>query len=127
MKKILLLVFATTLGATQAIADANNTITWEVFGLRLGGFFVDYLDLDVEIGNNYVHMYGAVDFTDGFSTPANGSCFFPGGNGFLFCNLKVGENSVVLSIDEDFDGTVESVDPDGFIEDDGFLTFAGIL
>ncbi|MEQ8956231.1 MAG: hypothetical protein RL120_19035 [Gammaproteobacteria bacterium] len=126
MKKLALLLIL-ALGTPQAMADARNTITWEVFGLRVGGAFVNFFDLDVEIGNNYVHMYGAVDFADGFSTPANGSCFFPSGEGFLFCNLNVGENAVVLSIDEDFDGTVESVDADGFLEDDGFLTFLGIL
>ncbi len=126
MKK-LMFILVLAIGAPQAIADASNTITWEVFGLRVGGAFVDYIDLDVEIGNNYVHMYGALDFNDGFSTPANGSCFFPSGNSFLFCNLSVGENSVVLSIDDDFHGTVESLDADGFFEDEGFLTFLGIL
>ena len=125
--KRLLFVFVIALSATQATADATNTVTWEAFGLSVGGVDVDFIDLDVEIGNNYVLLFGSIDFFDGFSTPATGSCFFPSGDLFLFCNLAVGENSIVLSINDDFDGTAESIDADGFVIDDGFLTFLGII
>ncbi len=125
--KRLLLVLIIALSTTRTYADVSNTITWEVFGLSMSGSLVDFIDVDVEIGNNYVLLYGAIDFRDGFSTPATGSCFFPSGSTLLYCNLTVGENSVVLSINDDFDGTVESLDADGFLIDEGFLSILGII
>ena len=123
MKRLLLVVIFTLI-TTRGYADTSNTVTWEVTGLRIGGDLVDFIEFDVQVGITYVLLFGAVDFNDGFSTPSIGSCFFPS-NALLFCNLTVGDESVVLTIQEDLDGSIETVDSFGSVIDDGFLLLAG--
>lgn len=100
MKK-LLFILVTLLGANQALADVDYTITWSVINYSdtASGQNFDYIDLDIQFGNRYVLVFGAISFKD--NTPSvnvNGTCRYPSDTEFitgeprntryiLFCDL----------------------------------------
>lgn len=114
MKK--LITFALLLMAPiGAYAQSDYSVTW----LISGADDVVAIQVDFDIGTNFISAHGAIDFDDGFSIPTTGTCFFSLDNG-IYCNFNISEGLTgILDIDATLDGAWSTIDVDGEITASG--------
>lgn len=99
--------------ASSAHAASDFSMSFTIIGgLQLtNGSYVS-LDLDGNLGNRYVSVFGAMQANDGLSSPATGSCFITGTGG-AFCNLQVDHLSITVDLDSTLNGLILVKDASG--------------
>ncbi len=118
---VMLLLFS-----NSASANADFSIIWDIGGLNIEGDTLIELALDIEVGIEFLNVYGVVTFQDEFSSPAVGSCFFTPDDG-VFCTVQVTNFSVVLDIDPNLNGLATILDSEGFTVDEGTIALNSVL
>lgn len=96
-------------------AQSDYSLTWEITG---AGDVVD-IQVDFDIGTNFISAHGAIDFDDGLSIPATGTCFFSLEGG-VFCNFNISEGLTgVLDLGDNLNGVWSTIDVLGEIMESG--------
>lgn len=122
MRKLLILL---VLSCSGAYAEPY-LIKWDVVGLEDEhvGFAesapVTSIELETELANEYIIVFGGIRNADGVVWPATGSCYviFQG----FYCELAVRQVTYILTLNERLDGEVNVVDSQGFLIDSGAVS-----
>lgn len=118
MRKLLL---ALCFIASTANAQSELSATFTISDLSLGGdITIDILELDINFGDRYLALNGAIIFSTGVSAPVTGTCINSAGGG-VFCNLQVDLLSFNISLNAVGVGTISVKGTDGSTVDDGVI------
>lgn len=98
---VLILLIATT---TSAYAS-DYTVDFSISGLVVNGQAETSLEIDLDLGQRYIGVHGALNYANGLSSPATGSCFFTSAGG-VFCNLQIDQYSYTLDVGANLNGTI---------------------
>lgn len=123
MKKITLAMML-SLAAPGALAQSDYAITFAIPG-GLTTQNLTTLELDVDAGDRYLAVNGALLDANRFSTAVTGTCFFTSGGG-VACSLQADQNSLTVALDSNLNGTIEIKNSNGSTFDSASISISGV-
>ena len=126
MKKGLVTAFCLfSLPSTTIWAQSDFYLEFDIYGLFAGGGQQVALAVDMNIGDRYLAVNGAITSDNGLSSPATGTCFLTANFSGAFCNLQIDQFSYTLDLDSNLNGTITAKDANGFEVDSGSIYYNG--